>query len=139
MKNWLAKILPFLLVVAGVALAPLSNWCIDSLRTCYGTWIHQNFRYFIQPLYDFSVPILFIAVVVIFIPWAIFKSWLKFVAWFLPLCFIFIAITPVSATRMGIDLFPYYRINAAHDAGLAFVVLSLLLIGWKMYRQKRGA
>lgn len=137
MKNLLAKISPLFIAVIGVAFAPMSNLCIDSYRGCYGSWVDHIFQYFTQPLYYFSVPALFIAVVVIFIPWSVFKSWLKFAAWFLPLCFIFIAITPVSWTGLGPDFFPYYRINAAHDAGTAFTVLSLLLIAWKMYRQRR--
>ena len=88
-----------------------------------------------NPLFRFVFWILVVGIVLPFVSARVFRSWLKFAAWTLPLAFVWIAITPVSWTGLGIDFFPYYRINAAHDAGIAFTVLSLLLIAWKYFRR----
>lgn len=144
MKNWLAKMFSFIFSLLAAVIGymyshPLTfHLCANTYQFNSYTGCSDNVIGAVgMPLFLFGQWALFVATIVLFIPWSVFKSWLKFAAWFLPLCFIFIAVTPVSYTGFGPDFFPYYRINAAHDAGIAFTVLSLLLIAWKMYRQRR--
>ncbi|MDE2020906.1 MAG: hypothetical protein KGJ13_11270, partial [Patescibacteria group bacterium] len=115
----------------------LTDICIHAVGCLMRTILWDIALPIINPGYAFFIWALAISVVLVFVSKEIFISWLKFAAWYLPLMFLSIALTPVSYTGIGIDLYPYYRINAAHDAGVAFVVLSLLLIAWKYWRLHR--
>ena len=84
-----------------------------------------------KPLYFFALYSIPLVIILTFIPRHIFNSWLKLAVWALPLVFIFIATTPVSWTGIGMNFFPFYRDDAARLAGQVFVVVSLILIGWK--------
>lgn len=144
MKNLSTKTFPILLAllaaITGYALAHplLFGFCANTYQfNSYTGCSDSSIGTIGTPLFLFSQWALFVGVTVFFTSHAIFKYWLKFAAWFLPLAFIFIALTPVSATRLGIDFYPYYRINAAHDAGVAFLLLSLLFIAWKWFRTRR--
>ncbi len=89
------------------------------------------------PIYFFSLYFLPLAIILIFIPREAFKSWFRFAVWAFPLAFIFVATTPVSFTGIGIDLFPFYRDDAARLAGEVVSVLSLLLVAWKWFSLRR--
>ncbi|MCX6786235.1 MAG: hypothetical protein NTU85_00170 [Candidatus Kaiserbacteria bacterium] len=91
------------------------------------------------PLLIFSLWVLLATFVAIFFSEKIFRSWLKFVAWAIPLAIIFIAITPVSSTAV-MDFFPFYRDDAARLAGEVFSVISLIIIIWKwiVSRKNKG-
>ena len=61
----------------------------------------------------------------------IFKLWIKFATWFVSLSIIFIALIPVSWTGIGLNLFPFYRDDAARLMAEVFTALSLALIIWR--------
>lgn len=130
--------IPFSIALLGFVLAPISYWCIYSNGYCYATWIHYIYPYFINPLYNFSLTFLPIALILAFVPRSIFNSWLKFVAWAIPLSIIFTALIPVSSSGAYLDLFPFYRDDAARLAGQAFTAVSLILIAWKYLATRRN-
>jgi len=130
MKNKITQAVPFLITLLGIESAPVSYWCIYSNGYCYSTWIHHIYPYFTNPLYNFSIFFLIVAIILIFVQHSVFKSWLKFAAWAIPLAIILVALTPVNSNAF-MDFFPFYRDDAARLAGEVFSGLSLLLIVWK--------
>lgn len=129
--------IPFLLALLGFGFAPTSYWCIYSNGYCYASWVHQIYQYFTNPLYNFSLFSLPIALILTFVPRSIFNSWLKLAAWAIPLLVLFIAVTPVNFTGLGMDFFPFYRDDAARLAGEVFAGISLVLIIWKSIAARR--
>lgn len=67
---------------------------------------------------------------------AIFGAWLKFAVWAIPLSILYIWATPVNSNSF-MDLFPFYRDDAARLAGVLFTIASLLLILWKWFSARR--
>lgn len=124
---------PFLTALLGLAFAPTSYWCIYSNGYCYATWIHQIYPHFTNPLYNFALFFLPTAILLAFVPREIFKSWLKFAVWAIPLAIIFIAMTPVIDT----SLLPFSRDDVARLAGGVFSAGSLVLILWKSFISRR--
>jgi len=90
------------------------------------------------PLLIFSLWALLATVVTAFFSERIFHSWLKFAALAIPLAIIFIALTPVSSYAF-MDLFPFYRDDAARLAGQVFSGVSLVLIIWKWFTSRRSS
>ena len=130
MKNKLSQSIPFLFTLFGIIFAPVSYWCVYSNKYCYGSWIHNIYQYFTNPLYNFSIYFLPIAIILIFVSRSTFNSWLKLAVWVLPVSFIYIATTHVTSSAF-MDPFPFYRDDAARLAGTAFSLASLLLVIWK--------
>ena len=83
-----------------------------------------------SPLLIFSLWLLLCVVTTTLFSEKIFHSWLKFAVWAIPLCFILIAVTPVTSNSI-IDFFPFYRDDAARLAGGIFAAVSLIIIIWK--------
>lgn len=134
MKTKIIQFIPALFVLLGVGSRHFSNWCIDSVSSCYGSGIHQAYQYFTSPLYFFSLFFLPLAIILAFVPRATFNSWLKFAAWTVPLLVIFIATQPVSPSSfLSTD-----RDDAARLAGQVFALISLLLIIWKYFAFRRS-
>ena len=138
MKTKTTQLIPAALVLVAVSFRYFSTWCIDSISSCYSSWIHQSYQHFTYPLFLFSLYFLPFAIVLALIPRHLFNSWLKLAAWAIPLAFIFIATTPVNWTGIGINFFPFYRDDAARLAGEVFAALSLVLIIWKYFAARRG-
>lgn len=132
MKTKTIQFIPVILTFAGFISAPISYWCIYSNGYCYGTLVHQVYPYFINPLYSFSLFVLPIAIILVFVSRNIFNSWLKLAAWMLPLSIIFIALVPVSSNA-PFQMFSFYRDDAARLAGEVFAAASLVLIIWKFF------
>lgn len=91
-----------------------------------------------SPLLIFALFFLPLAIILIFVPRTVFKSWLRFAVWALPLAFIYIALTPVTSHGF-MDFFPFYRDDAARLASEIFSVVSLILIIWKWFSLRRSA
>ncbi len=89
-----------------------------------------------SPLLTFSLWALLIVVVTAFFSEEIFRSWLKLAIWAVPLSFIFVALVPVNSSGAYLDLFPFYRDDAARLAGGVFAAASLILIAWKWFRSR---
>ena len=135
MKIKIIQSIPALFALLAIGFSNFSIWCIFTTRACYGTVIdHINFL-LTQPLYFFALYFLPIAIILAFVPREIFKSWLKFAVWALPLLFIFIVIQPVSPQQiLSTD-----RDDAARLAGGVFAGLSLILILWKWFSSRRNS
>ena len=137
MKNRLLQIIPAVIALLGIAFAPISYWCMYSGGSCYNTWVSHVYPYFTNPFYNFSLYFFSITIVLIFVSRQIFNSWLKLAKWTVPLSVIFIAATPVSHMGISLDLFPFYRDDAARLAGEVFAAASLILIIWKSLSLRR--
>jgi len=134
--------IPLLIALLGSVFAPASYWCIYSNGYCYATFIHQVYQYFTNPLYNFSLFVLPIAIILIFVSRNTFVSLLKFAAWAIPLAVIFIWTTPINFSGIGMDFFPFYRDDAARLWGgicavTSFVVLAFSIICSHLYTAGR--
>ena len=90
------------------------------------------------PLFSFSLWILLATFFAFFTKKEVFNSWVILSILLLPVLGLLIALTPTAHYRMGIDFFPYFREDAARDAGKFFVGISLLLIVWKYFSTRRS-
>lgn len=133
MKSRIIQFIPTMLVLFGLGLAPISYQCIYSGGNCYSTWVHQIYPYFTNPLYNFSLFVLPIAIILIFISRSTFNAWFKLAAWAIPLSILYIATTPAVDT----SFLPFHRDDAARLAGGVFVAVSLILIIWKWFAGRR--
>lgn len=133
----LIQFIPVILALLATGFRYFGLWCTSPGYLCYRTWIDSNFLEVVNPLYNFSLFVLPIAIILVFIPRHIFNSWLKFAVWAIPLVIIFIALTPVSFTGLGMDFFPFYRNDAARLAGEVFSGVSFILIIWKWFVSRR--
>jgi hypothetical protein len=133
MKTKITQFIPAILALLAICFRYFSNWCIDSVSSCYGSWISQIALDITKPLYFFALYLLPLTIILIFVPHHLFKSWLKLALWAIPLSVIFIATTPVNFTGIGMDFFPFYRDDAARLAGEVFSGISLILIAYKYF------
>ncbi|MFZ1075558.1 MAG: hypothetical protein WAN50_04265 [Minisyncoccia bacterium] len=132
MKIVFFRFLPLILAILVIASRFFSLWCTDTGRICYQTFLNAYFLVdVINPLYVFSIFFLYIAIGLLIVSDSVFSSWLKFAKWALPISLLFIAITPVGSSGGFIDIFPFYRADAARLAGEIFAVASLILIVWE--------
>lgn len=132
MKNKIVQFIPVILALLVIGFRYFSLWCINSVLSCYGTWLHQIALSFTKPLYNFTLFFLPIAIILAFVPREIFKSWLRFAAWALPLILILVATQPVVSSFLSTN-----RDDAARLAGQVFSALTLLLILWRALRSAR--
>lgn len=129
--------IPALLGLIIIGFRELTVWCILTAASCSGTLISQISLTITKPLYFFALYSLPLALILAFIPREIFKSWLKFAAWGIPLVLLFIWATPVSSAQ----LIAVGRDDAARLSGIAFSVVSLILIAYHFFlnsRKNRG-
>lgn len=136
MKTKITQFIPVLLALLVIGFSYFSQWCTSTGQICFRTVLDRMIPEITYPLYFFAFFLLPIAIILVFIPRTIFNSWLKFAVWAIPLAIIFIALTPVSFTGLGLDFFPFYRDDAARLAGQVFSAISLILIIWKFIRSK---
>ena len=92
-----------------------------------------------DPLFVFSTYSLLVALGVLFFTKPFFKTWARFAYWFVPLALVLIFILPISSTGLFLPSpwFQYFRADAARDAGIAFVFLSLLVVLLKFYQLRK--
>jgi len=126
MKTKVIQFIPFALTLVAIGFRYASLWCINSVPSCYGTWVHQIALEVTKPLFYFAVFFLPIAIVLAFVPRGVFNSWLKLAVWAIPLLLLFISTQPVYAGFLSTD-----RDDAARLAGEVFAGASLILIVWK--------
>ncbi|MFA5942470.1 MAG: hypothetical protein WC798_02245 [Candidatus Paceibacterota bacterium] len=126
MKNKITQLIPAILALVVIGFRYFSLWCIFTTRVCYSTVIDHVALSVTQPLYNFSLFFLPIALILIFIPRHLFNSWLKFAAWTLPILLILVATQPVVSSFLSTN-----RDDAARLAGQVFAGASLLLIIYK--------
>ena len=132
MKSRMIQFVPAVVAILVVGFRYFSLWCTEVGHACYRTWLDIAFLGIINPFDSFARYFLPIAVILAFVPRGIFKSWLKFAVWALPIAFIYIATTPVSWSGMGLNFSSFYRDDAARLMGGVFTVVSALLIIYKL-------
>lgn len=135
MKTKIAQSIPAILALLAIGFRYFSNWCIDSISSCYGSWFHQIYQYFTSSLYLFALYFLPIAIILTFVPREIFKSWLKLAVWALPLLLILVATQPINAAH----ILSTNRDDAARLAGIVFSVVSLAIILYKYFSLRRNS
>lgn len=132
MKIKISQFVPAIVTIFIISFRYFSIWCADLVSSCYGSWVNQIALSITKPLYFFCLFCLPIAIVLIFVSREIFKSWLKFASWALPLALILVATQPVVSGFMSTN-----RDDAARLAGGVFAALSLALILWKHFSARR--
>lgn len=115
--------IPFFLTILGIALEYFFYWCVYSVDVCRGSLFYQSFD-FIKPLYLFSLTILPLGVILIFMQEKVFKSWLKFAVWWIPLSALFITLTPVTSNSW-MPLYEIVRDDVAWFFGILFLCISV--------------
>lgn len=131
------QLIPAAFVLGSVGFSYFSQWCAGAGRICFRTVIDRMIPEVTYPLFFFAIFFLPVALILAFVPRSIFNSWLKLAAWMIPLLVLFIAVTPVNFTGLGMDFFPFYRDDAARLAGEVFAGISLVLIIWKSIAARR--
>ncbi len=139
MNNKIIQIIPAVLALLFIGFRYFSLWCTDIGHICYRTFLDQIFLGTINPLDSFARYFILAAVTLIFVSRTVFNSWFKLAVLVLPLLFIFVALTPVNWTGIGLNLFPFYRDDAARVAGGFFTVVSLLFIAWRYFSLRRSS
>ena len=141
MNSRVTQIIPAVLALAVIGFRYFSQWCIEITRACYGTMIDHIAFSVTNPLDSFTRFFIVIALILILIPKAIFKSWLKFAAWALPLAFLDIASTPVYGAMQGFGMMPSGpgRDDAARSDGQLFLIISLIIIVFGFIRARLEA
>ena len=137
MKKRIVQFIPVIITLLAIGFRYLSNWCID-FSSCYGTWVSHIALSFTKPLYFFALYSLPLAIVLIFVSRAVFKSWLKLAIVLIPILVLYIASVPTSWAGFGINLFPFYRDDAARAAAGYLTVFSLVLFAWKYFKAHRA-
>ena len=77
----------------------------------------------------FPAIIVLVSLILFFLKDEIFNSWLKFTKWYLPIAIILIVIFPSHAGFLSPDRETITWLSAA-----LFLIISLLIIGWKSWR-----
>lgn len=131
MQTKIIQFVPVLLVLFMIGFRYFSQWCIGSEQICFRTLLDRIYLYNINPAFYFAVFFLPITIILTFVPRIIFQSWLRLAVWFVPLAVIFISFTPDSNPGAIIELFSFYRDDAARLAGGVFSATSLVLIIYK--------
>ena len=131
MQTKIIQFIPALLVLSAIGFRYFNQWCIIANSLCYGTFVHWIYLGTINPAFYFAVFFLPITIILTFVPRIIFQSWLRLAVWFVPLAVIFISFTPDSNPGAIIELFSFYRDDAARLAGGVFSATSLVLIIYK--------
>lgn len=89
-----------------------------------------------EPLLIFSILLVVILSILLFLNKNIFKSWLRFAAWWIPLSIILIVITPETSNSW----MPLYFIGKGTVTVLMagiFSIISLILIAWKTFAARK--
>jgi len=135
MKSKLMQMIPALVALIGIGIAPASYWCIYSNGVCSTTWINHIYQYVTNPFFNFALYFLPAAIILIFVRGDIFNSWLKFALWAIPLSTLFIAAMPVSSGAYMLD-FSLLRDGAARLGGGVLTVFTLLFVAWKYFKSR---
>lgn len=137
MKNKITQFIPAILALTVVSFSYFSQWCTSVGQVCYRTVLDQMIPEITYPLYFFAIFFLPIALILAFVPRSIFISWLKFAVWAIPLLILYIMMTPVNSNAF-MNLYPFYRDDAARLAGEVFAGISLILIAYKYFSSRRS-
>lgn len=134
----LLQFVPFIVSIVAMAGEYLVYSCAYVTTTCYGSIFHQLLLPLFKPLYLYALWALIPTIIVIFVRPEVFKYWLKFAIGWALLAVIVLANIPVYPEGGGyMNLFTTTRSAEATHYGIAFAVISLILIAWKYWRINR--
>jgi len=122
--------IPLFLIFFWIALDYVAHWCVDSLGACYGSLVHQSFD-LLTPVYLFSIVTLPITFFLIFVSSSIFKSWLKFTMWWIPLSILVIVVASEPGGAM-MPIYSFIQKDAVFLMSSLFVVVSMGIIVGKL-------
>lgn len=133
-KLLLVTILSLAGVVTGLLLiySPLWDWCEKS-SNCDASILDEVVA---QPLVLFSFSVFLVSALLYFLREEIFRSWLRFAKWYLPLAGIAILLSRRSHGGWGYPNIFATEIVAMWTAGLFFLI-SLILIIYKSLKLRR--
>jgi len=137
MKTKIIQYIPALIALLAIGFRYFSNWCIDFVPGCYGSWTSHTSLSFTKPLYFFALPLLLAAFVLIFVPRTVFNSWLRLATWLVPISALIIFVTPVTSNSW-MPLYFISREEVAWYLGILFALISLILIIWKQYGYRKS-
>lgn len=137
MKTKLTQFIPAILALSAIGFRYFSRWCVDSISSCYGTWLHSITFTITKPLFFFALIFLPVALILIFVSREVFQSWLRLAKWFVPLSLLLIFITPVTSNSW-MPIFFVSREDMAWATGGLFAVVSLILIIWRYFTARRS-
>lgn len=128
MKQKLLHIIPFAIVVTSVAFSNLTLDCARNYSTCLGGRFLINLSdWFSDPLYFYSLGFALGAFILLFINHTIFKKWVRFAVWWIPLSIILIAVTP-STSGQWLPLFFVGKSLLSLILGGVFSVVTVLIV-----------
>lgn len=88
-----------------------------------------------EPLFIVSLALFFVFLSLHFLRPIFLKTWLKFGIWYMPLAVVVILVTPHRCQ----DFFCMIdRLFVAQVLGIVFVLISVLIIGFKYWRLRKG-
>ncbi|MEK7100611.1 MAG: hypothetical protein AAB921_00760 [Patescibacteria group bacterium] len=134
--NSILRTAPLLIILAGLLFGYLGMRCgINS--SCPVAALLSDFAFSLfKPLWIFSLFSLPIGVALLFAKQKVFKTWLHFAFWWLPLSVIVIYILS-SGGRGMMPLYSYSQGGVAIVMGSLFTIISLGVIGWKQFGSKK--
>ncbi len=138
MKTKVVQLIPAVLALATIGFRYFGLWCTNVGNPCYRGWLDQSFLGLVNPLDSFGRYFFLLTLILIFVSWPVFKSWLKFAAWVLPFVFLDIVSTPVWPRAQGLlGMFPGGpgRTEIAATDGKFFLASSLLVIVFSFIRE----
>jgi hypothetical protein len=115
-----------------LGLPEIFGLCSKNDISCQHDYI-DNFNEIIQISFSFSVPLIVISLILLFLKEQAFKVWLKFAAIFLPIAIVLISLAPITQrTLIGFDREKITLILAA-----IFFITSLFIIILNFSKQKK--
>lgn len=125
----LVQLIPVLLLGAGLGIDEIALRCTDPEPQCsLGVFFTPLFTSIWTPLYLFSEYAIWGGIILIFVPWRIFKSWLKFgIPWLLFSIFLVAITFESSPSLLGYDEL-LNKMHLATYTGIIFSVVTIIIV-----------
>lgn len=128
------KFVPLALALTGLSLWPMAKWCTYVATNCFASqFFDPLFSIFIKPFYFYSQFALIPVIMLIFVRKEIFMIWLKFAAVWIPLSILLISTSDTS----NMTFYVSNTESTTQLLGIGFLGISLLIMGWGTYKEKR--
>ena len=124
----LAQVIPVLLFVLGYKMFDFANWCVDHASSCsYSGFAENHFDVLWFPLYYFSLYAIVGGVILTFVPWRIFKSWLWFgIPWVIfSILFIY---SQDTMSHTFFQLYGFFKNDGAKWTGAIFSIVTAFIV-----------
>lgn len=127
---------PLTIILSLFGLIKLSYICADNISCIFRSQIWSITFKILSPVSIFCLYSIPLAIVLIFIQKNVFKSWLRFAAWWIPLSILLVAITPETGNQAISYSSVINYANTAKFMAILFTIISLGIIGWKTFVSK---